>query len=225
MKEKPFECKFCGASFVQETRYLKHKCEKMKRHEEVKTPIGQAAYLLYQNWFKLKKKTPPEIESFINSKHYKSFIKFANFIKRLKISEPNIFMKMMIEKGILPAHWTLDEMYVYYLEYLEKRISLKKQVAITIKTMVKLAEAADVDVSEIFDILNCSDIFQLIRERKFSPWILLRSRKFMAKIELMNEDEKKILENLIRVNYWKQKFESRNQDKQYVDMIVKQLNI
>lgn len=225
MNEKPFECAFCGTTFVIESRYLKHKCEKMQRHEDIKTPIGQAAYMLYQLWFTTKKKTAPAVETFLTSKYYKPFVRFAEFVKKVKITEPELFIKMMNEKAILPSHWTMDEMYAYYLEYLDRRLSPKKQAGITVKTIVKVADAAECEIGEVFDVLAASDVIQLIRERKFSPWILLRSRKFMTKVELMSKEEQHILESLIRVEYWKQKFLNRRDEKEYMDKLVKELDL
>lgn len=225
MKEKPYECSFCGTTFVNESRYLKHKCEKMKRYEDIKSPIGQAAFMLYQLWFTTKKKTAPSVETFLISKYYKSFIRFADFVKKLKITEPELFIRMMNEKNILPAHWTMDEMYAYYLEYLDRRLSPKRQAGITIRTIEKIADAAECDPGEIFAVLTAGDVIQLIRERKFSPWVLLRSRKFLTMVELMTTEEQHILEGLVRAEYWKQKFQSKREVKEYMDKLVKELNL
>jgi hypothetical protein len=225
MNEKPFECAFCGKQFVFEVRYLNHKCDKMQRREDIKSVLGQTAYSLYQLWFTTKKKTAPSVEAFLNSKQYKPFFKFAEFIKRLKISEPELFVRMMNEKNILPAHWTNDEMYAYYLEYLDRKLTPKQQASITIRMMEKITVAADCDMGDVFNVLQATDIIQLIRERKFSPWILLRSRKFMTKFELMTKEEQRILESLIRFEYWKQKFQNRMTDKQYMDRLVKDMDL
>jgi hypothetical protein len=225
MKEKPFECSFCGASFVHETRYLKHKCEKMQRHEDIKSTIGQSAYMLYQIWFTTKKKTAPSIESFINSRYYKPFVRFAEFVKRVRLPEPELYIKLMNENGVSPSMWTMNEMYGQFLEFLDRKLSPKKQAGITIRTMEKVADAAECEIYQIFDVLTGSDIIQLIRERKLSPWVLLRSRKFMVKVELMSKEEQQIIESLIRVDYWKQKFQNRQPEKAYMDKLVKELDL
>jgi hypothetical protein len=218
-------CHHCGKDFKTDTGFLSHKCEKMKRIEDSKSPVGQAAFILYELWFTTKKRTAPSMDSFINSKQYKPFMKFAEFVKKFKISETELFIKMMNDKGILPAHWTKDEMYTFYLEYLDRKLSPKKQAGITIKTIEKMSDVAECDIGEIFDILTGSEIIQLIRERKLSPWILLRSKKFMVKMELMTKEEQLILSQLVRFSYWKQKFESRAEDKLYMDKLVKELDL
>ena len=78
---------------------------------------------------------------------------------------------------------------------------------------------------QVFEVLTGNEIIQLIRERKLSPWLLLRSRKFMTKVELMSTEEKSILEHLIRVDYWRQKFQSKTDDKEYMDKLVKELDL
>jgi hypothetical protein len=222
---EPLVCSFCGAEFKTDTGYSLHKCEKMQRREDIKTPTGQTAYGLYSTWFTVKKKNAPSIESFMNSRYFKSFFKFAEFVKRLKITETELYIRMMNDKDILPVHWTSDDMYSHYIEYLDRKLSPKRQAGITIRTMEKIVDAAECDIREVFDVLTGADLIQLIRERKLSPWVLLRSRKFMVKFELLSSEEQHILEGLVRFPYWKQKFESRLVDKTYMDKLVKEMDL
>ena len=225
MNETAFECEFCGKQFHTETRYLKHNCEKMQRREEIKTPIGQTAFNSYQMWFRLKKKNIPDVITFLESKQYKPFIKFAEFIKRLKITEVELFIRMMNDIGILPAHWTRDEMYSQYLEYLDRKITPYKQVSITLRVIEKIVEAADCDTSEVFDVLTPSELIQLVRERKFTPWLLLKSPKFMVKFERMSDEEKKIFLSLVRIEYWKTKFQNNPDVNQYMRTLVGEMEL
>lgn len=225
MNEKPFQCSFCEKEFVTETRYLKHRCEMMDRYDEIKTPLGQAAFNSYQLWFKVKKKKSPPIDTFIKSKHYKPFIAFTNFIHRLKITEVELFIKMMEEKGIMPSHWARDDMYSYYIEYLDRKIPPKTQAAITLKTMEKIVDAADCPIGDVFDVITSSELIQLVRERKMSPWVILKSRKFNVKFELMTEEERKMFLDLVRIDYWKTKFQSRTDINQYMKSLVEEMDL
>ena len=225
MNEYPYTCKFCEHGFMTESRYLKHTCDKMRRHEEIKTPIGQTAYSFYQLWFQLKKKVAPAIESFLESKQYKPFIQFATFVKRVKITEVDLFIRMMNEKSVLPAHWTRDEMYSLYLEYLDRKITPYRQAGITVKTIEKLADAASCDISEVFNILTGPELIQLVRERKLSPWVLLKSPKFNVKFELMSQEEQGIFLKLVRLEYWKNKFVSKPEVNQYMKKLVEEMEL
>jgi len=225
MKEKPYECEYCGKTFVLESRYLKHHCEKMQRRDDIKTLIGQTAYTLYQLWFTTKKKTAPSVDTFMDSKYYKAFMNFAAFVKRLNIDEPELFIRMMNEKNILPVYWTSDEMYAYFLEYLDRTLSPRRQASRTIKTIEKVADNVGCNFEEVFEVMNANDIIQMIRERKLSPWIIMRSRKFMTRYELMSAEEQQTLSRLVRFDYWKQKFQSREADKKLMDKLVKEMEL
>ena len=54
--ESKYTCKACHRSFVLETRFLQHRCNQMKRDDELKSPEGQAAWNFYQIWFKHQKR-------------------------------------------------------------------------------------------------------------------------------------------------------------------------
>ena len=71
-KRNHFRCSFCNATFVTEDRYIKHNCKHMKRAEEMKSPIGQAAWAFYQAWMKAYHRMVPNIDSFTKSKFYQS---------------------------------------------------------------------------------------------------------------------------------------------------------
>lgn len=225
MNEKQFQCVYCEKEFVSETRYLKHTCEKMQRHQDVKTPMGQSAYSLYQTWFRLKKKNVPDISVFLKSKYYKPFLSFAEFVKRLKITESELFIRMMNDMGILPSHWARDDMYSYYIEYLDRKISPKKQATITLKTLEKITESADCDIVDVFEAITANELIQLVRERKLSPWLLLKSAKFNVKFELMSHEEQGIFLKLVRVDYWKTKFLSQPDVNQYMKDLVSHIGL
>ncbi len=82
MKEHRYECQFCGTKFQSESRYLKHRCKQMIRDEEFRTPVGQAAWLYYQQWMKAYRRQAPKASSFLHSKYYNSFVRFANLANR-----------------------------------------------------------------------------------------------------------------------------------------------
>ena len=220
-----FVCKYCEKEFVREDRYLKHQCEKMRRHEEIKTPVGQGAYILYQMWFTTKKKTPPDINSFLNSKYYLPFVSFAKFVKRVKLANAELYIRMMNDKSIMPSHWTRDDMYVYYIEYIDRKVSPHKQAKLTVNLLIKMADAADCEITEAFDLLTAADIIEMIRQRKLSPWVLLKSKKFHTKCAMMSIEEQGIISKLINVTYWTKKFKSHPDINQYMKKLVEEMEL
>ena len=203
-----FECHFCGTRFKSEERFLKHRCKQMIRDEEFKTPIGQAGWLYYQEWMKAHHRRVPQSQSFFHSKFYTSFIKFAKFVKRLNMPEPKMFIWLMKERDIHPTIWCTDQAYSLYLEFLDRKGDPFKHAEITINTLFDIAEAANCEVGEVFNVMTSNEVIQFLRERQLSPWILLNSKKFMEFfVSKVTSEEKIIIESIIRPSYWSEKFQ------------------
>lgn len=226
MKERRFECQFCGSRFVSEERFLKHKCKQMARDEEFRTPIGQAAWNYYQEWMKAYRRQVPRANAFLHSKFYSSFVRFAKFAKKVHLPEPKSFIWLMKDKDISPAIWNNDQVYALYLEFLDRQGDPKKAAETTINTLFDVAEAADCEVGDVFDAMTPSEVIQLLRERRLSPWVLLNSRKFMKFfVERVSPEERIIMESIIRPNYWGEKFKKLTSEVELMRKYVSELNI
>jgi hypothetical protein len=198
----------------------------MERTEELKTHLGQTAYSLYGTWMKMYKRSVPRIESFMVSRYYGAFIKFAQYIKEVNLPDVESFIQMMIEKDLTPHLWTNDKVYVQYLEFLDRRTSPIKHASFTTTALLRIADDHNIDVSEVFTVLMPGDILQMIRTRQLSPWILLVSGKFKQHVlTKWSPEEQNLLENLIRPVYWKQKFDKNPEIVKYMKEFTKELNI
>lgn len=226
MKERRFECKFCGGKFVYEDRFLRHKCKQMIRDEEFRTPIGQAAWHFYQEWMKAYRRQVPRSSAFLHSKFYSSFIRFAKFVKRVHLPDSELFVRLMKEKDISPTIWTNDQVYAIYLEFMDRKAPPLKQAGITVNTLMNLADEKECNVEDIFDHIAPNELIQLMRERRLSPWILLNSSKFKQFfVDRVSPEERIVLESIIRVHYWQQKFTSQPDDVERMRAFVRELNL
>ena len=205
---------------------MKHKCKQMKREEEFQSIIGQAAWLYYKNWMKVQQKLVPKSKSFLSSNFYNSFIKFSKHVRKVQLPDPNVFIRFMKDRGILPPIWTCDEVYSMYLEYLDRRAPATQRAATTTDMLLKIADLADVDVSEVFDVLEANDVIALLRRRSLSPWILLQSNKFRDFFaNKTSSEERIILESLIRPDFWTDKFAKNPKSVQLMKVIVEELKL
>lgn len=201
-----FECKFCGTRFKIETRFMSHRCKAMQRDDQIKTPLGQTAWSYYQKWMKSYRRTIPSIETFLSSKFYTSFIKFAQFAQKVGLPDIDTFIWYMKEKNIPPVIWVNSDIYASYIEFVDKKSDPNKQATRTIEYLFRLAEEYQVDVSEIFDYLVPNDVILMLHRRQLSPWILLHSQKFKEFLVNKTTDQEKIaLEAIIRPSYWADK--------------------
>lgn len=226
MRERKFECSFCHTKFVSEDRFLKHKCKQMIRDEQFRMAIGQAAWIYYQYWMKVQHRQVPRSTSFLHSKYYTSFIRFAEFVKKVQLPEPETFIWLMTEKEILPPMWDKDQVYAIYLEFLDMQGNPKKQAETTINTLFQAADAAECEVEEIFEVLTPNDVMQLLRQRRLSPWLLLNSKKFMKFfVERLSSGEQIVMESIIRPNHWAEKFKKRPKDVELMKRFVSELKL
>lgn len=201
-----FECKFCGTRFKQETRYMSHRCTQMKRDEQIKTPLGQAAWSYYQKWMKAQRRAIPSIETFLTSKFYTTFIKFAEFVQKTGLPDIDTFIWYMTEKKIQPVIWVNNEIYQSYLEFIDKKADPDKEAQRTIDYLFNIADEFECEVGEVFEYLIANDVIQMLTRRQLSPWILLHSPKFKQfLIHKTTTDERVVMETIIRVDYWAKK--------------------
>lgn len=208
MVETRYKCHFCGQRFVNEDRFLKHKCKQMIKHEHFQSAEGQSAWTYYQNWMKAYHRFVPNSKSFLHSKYFNSFYRFALFVKKVQIPDTSAFIKLMKERDISPTIWTNDQVYTLYLEYMDSRVPSIKHAEITINTLFDLADELSVDVENVFQTINPNKLILLLRQRKLSPWILLNSSKFRDFfVQKTSSEEKIIIESIIRPQYWKKRFE------------------
>jgi hypothetical protein len=173
----------------------------------------------------LQKKSVSQPASFLKSRHYNAFIKFTKFVKRVRIADVETFIYMMKEKAVQPSMWVCDPMYSMYLEYLDRHTTPTRQANLTMKTLSKIADAADCDIGDVFKVVHPVEILELIRERKLSPWMLLRSVKFGAMLEQVSEEERNMFEQLIRPSYWSAQFELNPKIVKKMTVYVKELNL
>ena len=210
-----FECTYCHKNYTRENAYLAHACPVKARQDQVKSPLGQASYMFYAKWMHTTKRSIPVIDTFAQSKFYESFIKFARFVKAVKLPSVDVYIQVMNSKNITPELWTDDRAYAIYLEHMEYHIDPLVSINITTKVLRNIADEYECDTKDVFTKCFKNEIIQYIRERKLSPWVLLKSQKFGRFIEECSDEQLEIVEHLIDANFWRKKF------KAHPDVLVK----
>jgi len=224
--EASFVCKFCHKSLTTEARYLAHKCKEMKRFEEAQTPLGQAALNYYQRWMRVMKRNPPPAAAFLTSKYFRTFNNFAQFVIDVSLPLPDTFIWLMNEKKFPPTMWTHNEAYTLYMEFLDHKADPMDQAKQSIKTLLSLADKANVSIDDVFNHIHPSDLIQLIRLRQLSPWLLMHSTKFKLFFKhKLSAEQKIILGTLINPDYWSTKFEDNPDEVEQIKLFVQEMNI
>lgn len=226
MREQRYECRFCGTKFQTESRFLKHRCKQMIRDEEFRTPVGQSAWLYYQNWMKAYRRQIPKASAFLHSKFYNSFVRFAKFVKQVNLPDIDLFIWLMKEKDISPTLWVNDQVYSIYLEFIDHKGDPLKQTQITINTIFDIADAAECEPSEVFGILTPAEVIHFLRTRRMSPWVLLHSDRFMDFfVHQVSPEERIIMGTIIRPEFWSEKFANNPEAVNAIKKYISELNL
>lgn len=208
------KCEYCGNTFVREKAFKIHVCEQMARHELVKKPKGLAAYYFYNEWLKLSKfSKTASIETFINSRYFKAFINFVDFINKISLPNEFCYMKFMVEKTILPDDWTKDYVYIEYIKNLDLTYTPIQQARQTIKTLGDIANKNNCKIKDAMNYITPGSFVKLLKSRNLSPWLLFFCKSFNLYINSrLTKEQRIIISKLVDINLWKKKFENRPLD-------------
>jgi hypothetical protein len=221
----PYKCHHCGKPFTLERAYMNHRCHQMDKADMLKTAVGQSAYAHYSAWMIKMRRRPPPIDTFATSSYFTQFIKFAEFCRDVGLPSPDKYVELMVDRKISPSLWTRNECYSIYLEWNDRQSTPYEQATISVDTILKIAEAAEKTPADAFKVLEPSEIVQFLIERKFTPWLLLCSKAFKEKLQVMSEDEQKQIMRLIGINYWATKLERNPEVVKEMQLIAKELGI
>jgi hypothetical protein len=221
-----WQCQWCKKTFVREAAYLEHQCKQKKRAEEIQTPTGQAAWKYYADWLRAKKRQPPHPTSFLSSRYYVTFTNIAKFIRRVNLPFPDRFIRFMVEKDIEPTMWCSDFAYSQYIEYLDMKSDPMEQVNSTIDTILKITDRLDVDPSTFFEVVDPSELIDLVRCRHLSPWFLLLSFKFKELLKHGCTPEQRLMfETIIRPEYWIARFDESPDVVDTINILMEELDL
>lgn len=219
-----YQCQYCDAIFKSDVRFLKHNCKEKQRAEEIQTVTGQIAYRFYEKWLKMQHRKLYNVESFLRSRHYNSFIKFAIFVRKLKgLVDPDLFLNLMIKNKFPPNMWYDPKVYIRYITYIESTTTPTEKITTTLKTLENIANKHDCELQDVFKYICVSDLVQLIYTQKLSPWVLLPSKRFMMYVASLTEEEQIILDDTINANVWKQTFDADPKSVKIIKKCLRQL--
>lgn len=132
----------------------------------------------------------------------------------------------MVMKDYPPTIWCNDEVYVIYLEFLDRKAPPMECATLSIETLISYSDKKDIRLPEVFTQISIQEVIHLLRVRRLSPWLLLFSKTFKSALVNRATDEQRIiLENLIRPSYWPDKFQQHPDEVVKIKMLVNEMGI
>lgn len=204
-----WQCQYCRKAFIHESSFMKHFCKEQRRHEELRSVTGTTAYAVYSEWMKLKRYKVPSVDAFATSKLFTSFFKFAEHIKKINLSNTDLFIRLMVERDISPTLWTRAQCYSIYLEFYDSQQEPMEQVINSIEVLLKISEDEHVELTKLFIHLGVHRISEMVALRKLTPWLLFCSYTFRIFLTTLSDSDKDTLSCAINPGFWAKKLEDK----------------
>ena len=227
MKFGFFECKFCNQRYVKEAAFKKHSCDLMERDTYVRTKMrGRFAFNVYLTWLKVRGYQPQGRDVFIESRYYTSILKFVEFYFETMLPDMEDYVKFVVKGDFLPQMWTNTTVYEQYITSFDQRIKPLKQAEITFKYLDVLARQLECESpAEIFDYIYVNELVKLIQCRRFTPWVLLVSKRFLRYMAELDDAERAVLEAMVNEDIWLKKVRENPKDYKTISQLTKELGI
>lgn len=185
-----WKCTYCERSFARENAFMNHRCPEKLKIDQLRSPIGQAAYLHYAEWMKAQRHSVPPIETFAESRLYSTFIKFAEYAQKTHLPAVTDFIRLMVQEKLSPTLWARDATYAMYLQKYDAIVSPHEQVARALEELMALSAEMGVKLSKVFEALGPSDLIRLIQKRKLTFWLLMASGKFRTYLATLPPEDR-----------------------------------
>lgn len=220
-----YMCHFCNKRFKGETMFMKHHCEQKRKQQELHSPLGQAAFGFYRAWMRLRGFREQSSNAFLDSKFYRSFIKFAQLVQDANIGEPERYIQLMIESTIQPALWCSPNAYKLYLNWFDNQQDPIEQVQSSINKLMDIAEKEGIDYRTVLQHIGSQRVLELINQRRLSPWFLFHSATFSKLLQSLSKEEQRVFHRALNAPLWIDKLRESENIREEIKPIIRGLEL
>lgn len=198
LESKQYTCEYCNKKFAREESLANHDCEIKERYKLLKTNSGKLAFNDYSYWLKKKKKIIKDVDTFVRSRFFNSFINLQSFFSEKGIPDRELYIDFVSSKNLIPYIWSTNIVYDSFIEYYDQHVDDDKKIKITLKTIRKLCKILECKPSELFQNLLPSEIGRLVYQRNIDKDFLILSEKFNDYMyKLKNNSQFLLLESIL----------------------------
>jgi len=191
----------------------------------MKTPDGVAAWLAYSAWLKCMGKKVPPHTSFLVSKFYQSFIRFAEFVREVRTINVDRYVQNMVKNDVPPVVWTNPAIYAEWVRSQQVERPPMKVVESTTLFLLEHSDKNGFDVAELFDKVTCPEVTEWIRTGVVSPWFLLGSSKFKQWFAALDDGDRQFLTDVLDPSEWLTKLKNNPNTLTKIKAIVAELGL
>lgn len=217
------KCQYCEKSFKGERTLAVHMCPKKKRSLDLGTIGSMLGFRVFQRFYDLnsKAKTPKTTDEFIHSKYYLAFVKFGRHLSDLNAIDTNAFVDYVISNSYGIDDWCKDSVYIKFLKRHIEEEHYERAIERTLLEMQAWGDANNSDLVSCFREINTFEATNLIKNGRFSPWVLYLSESGGNLLDKMSEEQLSMLEGTLDPVLWKDKFMKQKSDVLLVKEVLK----
>lgn len=202
-------------------------CVKKRRHLDKDNVASRMGLELYRRYFELNTatKNAKTIEQFIESRYYKSFIKFARRLMDLRPVDQARFIDYVFRNGVKDRDWCKDAVYEAYIVDLLSKEPASRGLERSIKTMEQWGFDHDVPFNMFFAQVSPSEATHLVKMGKISPWVLYLAETSDLLWDRLSDEQASIISSVVDPKVWRVKFEIKKDDCSFTRDILKEAHI
>jgi hypothetical protein len=141
-------------------------------------------------------------DTFIKTTSFTHFINLIRFAHEVHLPDIELYIKTMVAAKRSPNTWSSDRSYRVFLQKMNTSTNASDAIRISAKELQDLADALETTVTELVRDMAVSEMLQLIRQRRISPWLVLNCRSFKKKIMESDVSEQDLISRVIDPDYW-----------------------
>jgi|TARA_B100001027_G_C16263057_1_gene330492 hypothetical protein len=223
-----YECKFCKKIFGSERTLLSHLCEPKRRWNNRKEKNVQLAFRCFQHFFRItatNMKSEKTYDDFMTSKYYLAFVKFANYIMGVYISNVETYIEWLLKQRIRIDKWSTDQVYESYIKEFNFRESVDRAVERTVIELKNWSEESNKPWNSFFKEVSQPRAIHMIRAGKISPWIVYNSQSGLKWLDSLNDEQMIMINDYINPTQWSKRFSNSPEDVRFVLDITKKAEL
>lgn len=222
-----FECQFCNKVFKREKTLSVHLCEQKRRWLNKDEKYVRLAFIAYNRFYEISMgdKKHKDYEHFSKSSYYTAFTRFGKYITEINAIDPERFIDFVIKSSVPLDRWTKDVVYNTYIQDLCSKETAERALERTILLMQEWGEQNDRPYNVFFREISRPRAIHWIRSGRISPWVIFHCDSGIDLMSSFNDEEMKLVEEVVEPSFWMRKFSVRQDDVKFVTNILEKAGL
>lgn len=226
MQDPEHKCEFCKKTFVRESSFMVHMCERKRRWLWKDEKYIKLGFYAYQKFYtiSMRVKKPKTYEDFMDSKYFTSFTKFGRHLQNINAIEPEAFVEFLIKGQVKIEDWTADWAYETWVRELAKKESPEKAIERNILLMEQWSRETGEPWYDFFRRVATPLATKWIRTGRISPWILYAGVGEQL-FDRMSDEQLALVKEWINPIYWQSKIRDHKEEVDFIKTVLKEAGV